>query len=112
MALINTIHRVLTDSENPPTLSQREVLTLLSETTDNRGQADWAPRNALYDAANLTSHCEKENNHGLRRILGAISLRFETPDWYQAEEAPDADGGRRYRLGEGLCDVVSAALAL
>ena len=110
MTSVDFIRHALTDPENPIAPSQRAVLTLLSDVEGIRGQTRGVPRIFLFAATGLNSPDPKENDYGLRRILGSISQRLNSSAWYRSREAAAAEGGRQYHLRSDLRDVVREVL--
>ena len=99
--------QALTDPDRPLQPAQTAILRLLCHAQDIQGRV---PRHALYAAADLNDPNPDNNNRGLRRILGSITQRLGSPDWYNSVENTTVAGERWYLLREDLRDKVSEIL--
>ena len=99
----------LTSDDRPLQPAQAAILRQLCHAQDIRGRVS---RHALYAAADLNDPDPDDNNRGLRRVLGSITQRLNSPDWYSSVEDPTAPGGRWYLLREDLrdelCEIIAA----
>lgn len=98
----------LADPFTPLEPAQSAILRLLCEAQENGGRV---PRQRLYATAELNDPNPVNNNYGLRRIIGSITQRLNSSDWYIAAEDRTVPGGRWYRLRENLRDGVCEILA-
>ena len=88
--------------------AQRAILWPLCAPRENQRRV---PRYALFAAAGLNDPDPVVNNYGLRRILGSITQRLNSPAWYRSVGDPTVPGGRWYLLSEDLRDGVRDILA-
>ena len=95
-------------TEPPLEPAQRAILRLLCDALENGGRV---PRQCLYATAELNDSNPVSNDYGLRRIIGSITQRLNSSDWYIAEEDRTVPGGRWYRLRANLSDGVCEILA-
>ncbi len=91
----------LTADDRPLQPAQAAILRQLCHAQDNQGRVS---RHALYAAADLNDPDPNDNNRGLRRVLGSITQRLNSPDWYSSVGDPTAPGGRWYLLRKDLRD--------
>lgn len=108
MTQVQTRLQNLAYPDMPLQPAQRAMLGLFCDAADLQQPVS---RLALYAVAGLNDPNPIVNNYGLRRILGSITQRLNTPSWYRPQEAPAADGGRQYHLREDLRDGVRDILA-
>ena len=105
-ALINLQN--LAGPDTPLQPAQRAIIGPLCDAEENQRRV---PRLALYAAVGLNDPDPVVNNYGLRRILGSITQRLNSPDWYSSVGDPTVPGERWYLLREDLRDEVRQLLA-
>ena len=98
----------ITVRETPLREKQRAVLGLLCNVEENGRRVS---RRAFYGAVGLRDENPSANDYGLRRILGSITQRCGSSDWYLSERDANAPEERWYSLPEDWRDVVCGMLA-
>ena len=88
--------------------AQRAILGPLCDAEGNQRRVS---RLVLLAAAGLSDPDPVVNSYGLRRILGSITQRLNSSDWYVSMADPIAPGGRSYILREDLRDELFEILA-